>query len=129
VFLPRRNDTILPPDELLGLRGEAFHIGSDAEEAKKAEKPQQTARLGSIFGIARGSSRNTMQSTMWEVGSLALETRRQRGETYVQEGEGSEPKKKGGLSGLSHRHENKEAEVEYETYTLNVLSLLMTSIR
>ncbi len=39
VFLPRRNDTILPPDELLGLRGEAFHIGSDAEKAKKAEKP------------------------------------------------------------------------------------------
>ncbi len=39
VFLLRRNHTVLPPDELLGLRGAAFHIGSDVEKAKKAEKP------------------------------------------------------------------------------------------
>lgn len=50
VFLPRRDDTPLPPDELLGLKGTAFHVGSDAEKAKKEQKEREKTERRGIFG-------------------------------------------------------------------------------
>lgn len=48
VFLPRRDDTPLPPDERLGLKGEAFHIGSEGEKAREGREKGE--RGGGVFG-------------------------------------------------------------------------------
>ena len=41
----------MPPDERLGLKGEAFHIGSDGEKARKEREGQEKKKRGSWAGM------------------------------------------------------------------------------
>lgn len=107
VFLPRRSDTKPPPDELLGLNGDAFHSGSDAEKIRKGEKAPHGGRLGSIFG--RRESKTEERSAADIVGDQQdrVVKEKQMVETSVEEEGGSAEhgKKKRGLSGLFHHRE------------------------
>lgn len=107
VFLPRRDDTQLPPDELLGLRGKAFRSGSDAEQANMAEKVPRSGRLGSIFGRRDGKDEHGAAELVGgDKQATEIGEEKKNGETFVQTGESAElGKKKRGLSGLFHRSE------------------------
>ncbi|KAK4694347.1 hypothetical protein P7C71_g3216, partial [Lecanoromycetidae sp. Uapishka_2] len=107
VFLPRRNDTLPPPDELLGLKGEAFRRGSEAEKARKSPRP---SRLGSMFGGRNGEKEEHGAAELvgGEEGLDEANEEKKTSGKSVQEGEGVGQKKKGRLSGLFHRHEKDE---------------------
>jgi hypothetical protein len=99
---------------------------------RKRRSRDKLGGMGVSLGIARGRSGKTVQSSLWMVGSLALETRRQRRRVkrMCRMGKAqSLRRRKGASRACFTTMKNRRLEVQDENYTPIFLLLFMALIK